>query len=191
MEGWKELEKIYINCQLCQWKKAQNWCILQSDDFFFSDAQEEVEFPDADVAAFDYDNNDVDYDEDYGNYDYEEKTYDYELEKPALDFAEEDIEEDLEDLDSIALDEAVTLTLTDGTSTTTTTTTTSTTTTTTTTARPVSQPNVFITLVIGGQSPSGPSPNIEILPSATGRGVQSHRDQSTTKEILPLIFINS
>ena len=51
----------------------QVFLILTSNQ---ANGQEEVEFPDADVAV----NDDFgeDYDENYDNYDYDEKTYDYE-----------------------------------------------------------------------------------------------------------------
>ena len=77
--------------------------------------QDEVEFPNADVSILNEEDNFIeDYEEDY-NYDYEEKVYDYELEQPALDLEEEFEEDTLEDLDSVAMDEVVTLTLSDGT----------------------------------------------------------------------------
>ena len=149
--------------------------------------QDEVEFPDADVAILDEEDNYIeDYEEDY-NYDYDEKVYDYELEQPALDL-EEEIEEDiLEDLDSVAMDNVVTLTLSEGTTTTSTTTTTTTTTTKTTTTSPPKQPsrNIFITLVIGGTGLSGSTPNIEVLPSAYRSYNSNYNNNNNLQRTIP------
>ena len=116
-------------------------CRLDFTLLCFSDAQEEVEFPEEGVEA-DYDAeyvdvNDIDYDT--GSEDYEEKSYDYVLEKdPVIDIMEEE-EDIIEDLDSVAMDEGVTLSLSDV----------KTTTTTEPPAPPPPRRNVFISLVIG------------------------------------------
>ena len=114
-------------------------------NFILADAQEEVEFPEDDVGVVgdEYDAeyidvNDLEYDTDSA--DYVEKNYDYVLEKdPVIEVmkAEEDI---IEDLDAVAMDEGVTLMLSDVEITT------------TTTPSPPPPPprrNVFISLVIG------------------------------------------
>ena len=98
-------------------------------------AQEEVEFPngDGDYEVEYVDINQVNDD----SLDYVEKNYDYVLEKDPVKDIIEDSEDIIEDLDSVAMDDGVTLTLSDVKTTTTTT--------------PASLPkrNVFITLVIG------------------------------------------
>ena len=116
-------------------------CRLDFTLLCFSDAQEEVEFPEEGVEA-DYDAeyvdvNDIDYDT--GSEDYEEKSYDYVLEKdPVIDIMEDE-EDIIEDLDAVAMDEGVTLSLSDV----------KTTTTTEPPAPPPPRRNVFISLVIG------------------------------------------
>lgn len=132
------------------------WVILVLLQVFLSlcRAQEEVEFPEEEVAAVDSDYdaeyvdvNDVDYS------DYDEKTYDYEFEKePVIDVIEEEEDDILEDLDAVAMDDIVTLTLSEE----------------RTTTPPLPRRNVFVTLVIGGFSPTGPLPSIEVLSPRIG-----------------------
>ena len=113
----------YLKSKAYSLKVETLWQILRLTQVILSLAvkgQDEVEFPDADVAILDEEDNYIeDYEEDY-NYDYDEKVYDYELEQPALELEEEMEEDILEDLDSVAMDEVVTLTLSEGTTTTTT-----------------------------------------------------------------------
>ena len=79
----------------------------------FSEAQEEVEFPEEAVET-EYDAEYIDVDDpEYAedSSDYEEKSYDYVLERdPVIEVmeAEDDV---IEDLDAVAMDEGITLSL--------------------------------------------------------------------------------
>ena len=113
---------------------------------FIVDAQDEVEFPEDGIenVGEEYDAeyidvNDLEYDDDTP--DYEIKNYDYVLEKDPVTEVMEVEDDIIEDLDAVAMDEGVTLTLSDAEPTTTTT---------TTPAPPPPQRRiVFVSLIIG------------------------------------------
>ena len=111
--------------------------------FVIADAQEEVEFPEEGVGeeydAEYIDVNDLDYDD--GSQDYEIKNYDYVLEKDPVTEVMEVEDDIIEDLDAVAMDEGITLSLSDVEITTTTTTTPP--------PPPPQRPTVFISLIIG------------------------------------------
>ena len=111
--------------------------------FVIADAQEEVEFPEDGVGeeydAEYIDVNDLDYDD--GSQDYEIKNYDYVLEKDPVTEVMEVEDDIIEDLDAVAMDEGITLSLSDVEITTTTTTTPP--------PPPPQRPTVFISLIIG------------------------------------------